>query len=194
MPLSSSSHILALDTKPRTPEKERPGQIFTGEWDRSYPTFENPPFLASLERLTQSTRKRKSNRDRACLEGSCRSPSVQDVPTSEIKSSRRAFFFSSKCRFSATVVYHFNYWSRSLHAVLGKRGIIEFKKGHTLFRREGRMAGEMGGDLILVQHYHNNCTTIFHIKVSPNIWDPPSCEELLYSCCIGVVNLIFFFY
>jgi hypothetical protein len=24
------------------------------------------------------------------------------------------------------------------------------------------------------------------------MWDPPSCEGLLYSCCIGVVNLTFF--
>jgi hypothetical protein len=23
------------------------------------------------------------------------------------------------------------------------------------------------------------------------MWDPPSCEGLLYSCCIGVVNLTF---
>jgi len=23
------------------------------------------------------------------------------------------------------------------------------------------------------------------------MWDPPSCERLLYSCCIGVVNLTF---
>jgi hypothetical protein len=35
-------------------------------------------------------------------------------------------------------------------------------------------------DLILVQHQYN-------------MWDPPSCEGLLYSCCIGVVNLTFFF-
>jgi hypothetical protein len=24
------------------------------------------------------------------------------------------------------------------------------------------------------------------------MWDSPSCEGLLYSCCIGVVNLTFF--
>jgi hypothetical protein len=23
------------------------------------------------------------------------------------------------------------------------------------------------------------------------MWDPPSCEGLLYGCCIGVVNLTF---
>jgi len=23
------------------------------------------------------------------------------------------------------------------------------------------------------------------------MWDPPSCEGLLYNCCIGVVNLTF---
>jgi hypothetical protein len=27
--------------------------------------------------------------------------------------------------------------------------------------------------------------------VGPSMWDPPSCEGLLYSCCIGVVNLTF---
>jgi hypothetical protein len=31
------------------------------------------------------------------------------------------------------------------------------------------------------------------MRVSPNMWDPPSCEGLLYSCCIGVVNLTFFY-
>jgi hypothetical protein len=47
------------------------------------------------------------------------------------------------------------------------------------------------GDLILVQHQYNNCTTIPHMRIGPSMWDPPSCEELLYSCCIGVVNLTF---
>jgi hypothetical protein len=48
--------------------------------------------------------------------------------------------------------------------------------------------------LILVQHQYNNCTTIPHMRVGPSMWDPPSCEGLLYSCCISVVNLIFSFY
>jgi len=47
--------------------------------------------------------------------------------------------------------------------------------------------------LILVQHQYNNCTTTPHMKVGPSMWDPPSCEGLLYSCCIGVVNLTFSF-
>jgi hypothetical protein len=46
-------------------------------------------------------------------------------------------------------------------------------------------------DLILVQHQYNNCTTTPHMRVGPSMWDPPSCEGLLYSCCIGVVNLTF---
>jgi hypothetical protein len=29
------------------------------------------------------------------------------------------------------------------------------------------------------------------MRVGPSMWDPPSCEGLLYSCCIGVVNLTF---
>jgi hypothetical protein len=29
------------------------------------------------------------------------------------------------------------------------------------------------------------------MRVGPNMWNPPSCEELLYSCYIGVVNLTF---
>jgi hypothetical protein len=47
------------------------------------------------------------------------------------------------------------------------------------------------GDLILVQHQYNNYITIPHMRVGPSMWDPPSCEGLLYSCCIGVVNLTF---
>jgi hypothetical protein len=49
-------------------------------------------------------------------------------------------------------------------------------------------------DLILVQHQYNNCTTTPHMRVGPSMWDPPSCEGLLYSCCIGVVNLTFSFF
>jgi hypothetical protein len=45
-------------------------------------------------------------------------------------------------------------------------------------------------DLILALHHHNNCTTS-HMKVDPSVWDTPSCEGLLCSCCIGVVNLTF---
>jgi hypothetical protein len=45
--------------------------------------------------------------------------------------------------------------------------------------------------LILVQHQYNNCTTTPHMRVGPSMWDSPSCEGLLYSCCIGVVNLTF---
>jgi hypothetical protein len=29
------------------------------------------------------------------------------------------------------------------------------------------------------------------MRVGPSMWNPPSCEGLLYSCCIGVVNLTF---
>jgi len=39
-----------------------------------------------------------------------------------------------------------------------------------------------------LQHQYNNCTTIPHMRVSPTYWSPPSCEGLLYSCCIGVVQ------
>jgi hypothetical protein len=46
-------------------------------------------------------------------------------------------------------------------------------------------------DLILVQHQYNNCITTPHMKVGPSMWDPPSCEGLLYRYCIGVVNLTF---
>jgi hypothetical protein len=49
-------------------------------------------------------------------------------------------------------------------------------------------------DLILVQHQYNNCTTTPHMRVGPSMWDPPSCEGLLYSCCIDVVNLTFSLY
>jgi hypothetical protein len=39
-----------------------------------------------------------------------------------------------------------------------------------------------------LQHQYNNCTTTPHMKVGPTHWSPPSCEELLCSCCISVVQ------
>jgi len=39
-----------------------------------------------------------------------------------------------------------------------------------------------------LQHQYNNCTTITHTRVSPTYWGPPSCEGLLCSCCICVVQ------
>jgi hypothetical protein len=47
--------------------------------------------------------------------------------------------------------------------------------------------------LILKLTIHYNCTTIPHMRVGPSVWGPPSFEELLCSCCIGVVNLTFSF-
>jgi hypothetical protein len=38
---------------------------------------------------------------------------------------------------------------------------------------------------------YNTNTTTPHRRVGPSMWDPPSCEGLLYSCCIGVVNITF---
>jgi hypothetical protein len=38
-----------------------------------------------------------------------------------------------------------------------------------------------------LQHQYTNYTTIPHMRVGPTYWGPPSCEGLLYSCCIGVV-------
>jgi hypothetical protein len=46
-------------------------------------------------------------------------------------------------------------------------------------------------NLILTLHHHNNCTTTPHMRVDPGVWGPSSCEGLLCSCCIGVVNLTF---
>jgi hypothetical protein len=46
-------------------------------------------------------------------------------------------------------------------------------------------------NLILVQHQYNNGTTTPHMRVGPSMWDSPSCKGLLYSYCIGVVNLTF---
>jgi len=48
-------------------------------------------------------------------------------------------------------------------------------------------------DLILVLHHENKYTTTPYMRVSPSVWDSFSCEVLLYSCCIGVVNLTFSF-
>jgi hypothetical protein len=39
-----------------------------------------------------------------------------------------------------------------------------------------------------LQHKYNNCTTISHMRVGPTYWGPSSCEGLLYSCCIDVVQ------
>jgi hypothetical protein len=49
-------------------------------------------------------------------------------------------------------------------------------------------------DLILTLHHYNNCTTTTHMKVGLTVWSLPSCKELLFSCCIDVVNLTFFIY
>jgi hypothetical protein len=57
--------------------------------------------------------------------------------------------------------------------------------------RHNGMGPMCGGDLILTLHHHNNCTTTPHMRVDPSVWDPPSCEGLLCSCCISVVNLTF---
>jgi hypothetical protein len=46
----------------------------------------------------------------------------------------------------------------------------------------------MGWKMLDLQHQYNNCTTISHMRVSPTYWGPLSCEGLLYSCCIGVVQ------
>jgi len=54
-----------------------------------------------------------------------------------------------------------------------------------------QLSADRARDLILVQHQYNNCTTIPHMRVGPTYWGPPSCKGLLYSCCIGVVNLTF---
>jgi hypothetical protein len=61
-------------------------------------------------------------------------------------------------------------------------------------RQQGSQAvqSKTARDLILVQHQYNNCTTIPYMRVGPSMWDPPSCERLLYSYCIGVINLTFF--
>jgi hypothetical protein len=39
-----------------------------------------------------------------------------------------------------------------------------------------------------LQHQYNNCTTIPRMRMGPTYWGPPSCEGLLYNCCIGVVQ------
>jgi hypothetical protein len=39
-----------------------------------------------------------------------------------------------------------------------------------------------------LQYQYNNCITIPHMRVSLTYWGPPSCEGLLCSCCIGVVQ------
>jgi hypothetical protein len=62
------------------------------------------------------------------------------------------------------------------------------------FSISAQLQGILRRDLILVQHQYNNCTTTLHMRVDPIMWDPSSCEGLLYSCCIGVVNLTFFIY
>jgi hypothetical protein len=42
-------------------------------------------------------------------------------------------------------------------------------------------------DLIIVQHQYNNSSH----EVGLSMWDPPSCEGLLYNYCIGIVNITF---
>jgi hypothetical protein len=50
-------------------------------------------------------------------------------------------------------------------------------------------AAILAGDLILVLHHHNNCTTL-HMSVGPSVCDPPSCEGLLYWCCKSNIFLL----
>jgi hypothetical protein len=50
------------------------------------------------------------------------------------------------------------------------------------------LGGNKRRKMLDLQHQYNNCTTTPHMKVGPTYWGPPSCEELLYSCCIGVVQ------
>jgi hypothetical protein len=61
-----------------------------------------------------------------------------------------------------------------------------FKKKKKKKKKEKRKR-----DLILVQHQYNNGTTTPHMRVSPSMWSPPSCEGLLYSYYIGIINLTF---
>jgi hypothetical protein len=42
--------------------------------------------------------------------------------------------------------------------------------------------------LLDLQHQHNKCTTLPHIRVRSNVWGPPSCEGVLCTCCDGVVQ------
>jgi hypothetical protein len=49
-----------------------------------------------------------------------------------------------------------------------------------------------GWDLIPTLHHHNKCTTLPYMRVCPTHWAPPSCEGVLCTCCVGVVNLTFF--
>jgi hypothetical protein len=46
----------------------------------------------------------------------------------------------------------------------------------------------VGRKMLDLQHQYNNCTTIPHMRVGPTYWGPPSCEGLLYSCCIDIVQ------
>jgi hypothetical protein len=39
-----------------------------------------------------------------------------------------------------------------------------------------------------LQHQYNNCTTILHMRVGLTYWGSPSCDGLLCSCCIDVVQ------
>jgi hypothetical protein len=62
------------------------------------------------------------------------------------------------------------------------------------FRKQNQnheVLASVNGDLILVQYQYNNGTTTPHMRVGLSMWDPPSYEGLLYSCCIDVVNLTF---
>jgi hypothetical protein len=40
--------------------------------------------------------------------------------------------------------------------------------------------------MLNLQHHHNNHTTTFHTKVDSTHWGPPSCEGLLWWCCVWI--------
>lgn len=46
-------------------------------------------------------------------------------------------------------------------------------------------------NLIPALHHYNKCTTPAHMRMSPIHWTSPTCEGVLCTCCVSVINLTF---
>jgi hypothetical protein len=86
---------------------------------------------------------------------------------------------------------HFETWESIVHWCLSDLRKDCFKTRLHILCLGAAVYNLWKRDLIHALHHHNKCTTTPHMRMGPSVWSPPSCEGLLCTCCVGVVNLIF---
>jgi hypothetical protein len=86
------------------------------------------------------------------------------------------------------VIYAYELWPWEGHrgSYVGLHLNVEIVRVQLLFSCD--LENSVLRKMLDLQHQYNNCTTIPHMRVDPTYWGPPSCEGLLYSCCISVVQ------